>query len=114
MSEKGFSLIEVLVSVSLVGVIAVTFINTLGSSSSATMAVDNRETAKNLAETQMEYVKSQAYNVIYSPAPNPDEYNMYSVIIDAEPLQDVFIQKVTVTVNHQGKFVTRLEAYKVE
>ena len=111
--EQGFTLIEVLVSLALLGTIAVSFLSGLGTAAMATLTTDKLETAKNLAETQMEYVKGQAYDTSYIPASIPAEYTGYTATIGVEPLQDSHIQKITVTIEHQGKAVTELEGYKV-
>jgi prepilin-type N-terminal cleavage/methylation domain-containing protein len=111
--EKGFSLIEILVSLALFGIISVGFLSSLGTASAVTITTDKQETARNLAETQMEYVKSQAYATSYATAPIPDEYGGYSATIDVESLHDSNIQKITVTIERHGEEVTTLEGYKV-
>ena len=103
-----------MVSLALLGIIAVVLLSSLGTASAITLSTDKHETARNLAETQMEYVKSQAYAISYEPAPIPGEYPGYTVTITTQPLQDSNIQKITVTVNHQGRWITKLEAYKVK
>jgi prepilin-type N-terminal cleavage/methylation domain-containing protein len=113
MGERGFSLIEVVVSLALLGIIGVGFLSILATVSKVTFTTDERQTASNLAETQMEYVKSQGYATSYEPAPIPPEYASYIVSIDASSLQDSNIQKITVTVRHQNKVPARLEGYKV-
>ena len=112
-NEKGFTLIEVLVALALLGIIGVAFLSALATASMGLMITDERETANNLAESQMEYVKDQDYAYSYAPAPIPDEYATYSATIDAESLEDGNIQKITVTINHQEKEVLTLEGYKV-
>ena len=53
------------------------------------------------------------YAVSYAPAPIPDEYEGYAATINTETLRYGNIQKITVTVQHHNKDVTRLESYKV-
>lgn len=60
--EKGFSLIEVVIAIGLLGIIAAGFLGALGTASKVLFTADERETAKNLAESQMEYVKKQGYS----------------------------------------------------
>ena len=113
-SENGFSLIEVLISLALLGIIAVGFLSSLSTVSAVVLTADDRETAKNLAETQLEYVKGQVYATSYTPASISPEYGSYTAMIDVEPLQDSNIQKITVTIKHNNKAVTKLEGYKVK
>jgi len=113
-SEKGFSLIEVLISLALIGIIAVAFLSSLATASNVTLTTDVNETAKNLAEMQMEYIKGQGYASSYTPASIPSDYANYVATINAESLQNSNIQRITVTIQHQGKTVMQLEGYKVK
>jgi prepilin-type N-terminal cleavage/methylation domain-containing protein len=128
--EKGFSLLEVIIAIALIGIVAVAFLGALATGSKAIFIADERATAESLARSQMEYVKNQDYSVApwaytvtslersSSPEPswwgtNPSpllssNYAGYSVEVNADPLPDpnnpdndlVGIQKITVTVNH--------------
>ena len=60
--EKGFSLIEVMIAVALLGVVAVAFLSALGTGSKAIFIADERATAESLARTEMEYVRNQDYS----------------------------------------------------
>ena len=125
--EKGFTFIEVVIALAIMGIISVGFLGGLTTASMGLLIADERETANNLAEAQMEYIKNQGYDSIN----NPPQYALLSYIPDgysisvpmAERLdadgdgyldEDEGIQKITVTVNHQDKLaVITLEDYKV-
>ncbi len=111
-SEKGLALVEVLVSVALLGIIGVGLLSAMGSASRAVVLNDTRVTAKNLAETQMEYIKGLAYAASYVPAPIALDYSGYAAGIAVAPLQDSSVQKITVTITRNGSEVGRLEDYR--
>ncbi len=60
-NERGFSLIEVLVALALLGIVAAAFLMALSTASRALFVADERATAESLARSQMEYVKMQRY-----------------------------------------------------
>ena len=60
-NEKGFSLIEVMIAIALLGVIGVAFLGALATASNAIFIADERATAESLARSQMEFVKNQVY-----------------------------------------------------
>ena len=112
-SEKGFSLIETLIALALVGLIAIAFLNGLVAASRASFTTDELETAKNLAESQMEDVKKQGYAGSYAAAPITGQYIGYSASIHAELLRDGNIQKITLVIKRGTKVITTLEGYRV-
>jgi len=112
-SEKGISLIETVVALALLGVIAVAFLGGLGTASKTLMITDEQATAKTLAESLMEDVKSRDYATVYDVTIIPTEYVGYTAEIDAQNLHDTNIQRITVTVEHNSKEVLVLEGYKV-
>jgi prepilin-type N-terminal cleavage/methylation domain-containing protein len=146
-NEKGFTLIEVVIAMAIMGIVAAGFLMALSTASKSIILADERTTAESLARSQMEYVKEQ----LYSPAPDydpgppsggeitylkilniPANYTIWSVdrynvpvenIIYGVPWDsqnniavdiDVGLQKITVTIQHQGKDVITLEGYKVD
>lgn len=113
-NQRGFSLIEVVISIALLGILAVGYLSALNTGSKVLFMTDEQETAKNLAESQMEYVTGQPFATSYSPAPIGDEYAGYSAdIVTANVTsRDSNIQKITVIIEHNGEEVTRLERYR--
>ena len=67
-NSRGFTLIEVLIALAILGIVAVAFLSALTTASTALILADERTTAESLTRTQLEYVKSQPYN---STAPDP-------------------------------------------
>jgi prepilin-type N-terminal cleavage/methylation domain-containing protein len=86
-STRGFTLIEVVIAIAILGTIAITFLGALSTSSLALITADQRATAESLARSQMEFVKNQGYNstlvggqATYPKIPGiPDGYYIYSV-----------------------------------
>lgn len=112
-NEKGFGLIEVVIALLLLGIIGVALLSGLATASKALVIADERATAESLARSQMEYVKNQPYAASYS-APIPQDYvdAGYSVPpIDVDVIKGG-LQKITITIEHQGKQVITLEGYK--
>ena len=112
--ERGFLLIEALIALALIGILAVTFSSAFGTGSEALTLTDKRETAKNLAESQLEYVYSQPFASSYSPAPIGSEYPYYSADIKTADIvsRDGNIQRITVVITYGGEEIIRLEGDK--
>lgn len=63
--ERGYSLLEVIIAMALLGIVAVALLSALATASRTVFVTDERATAESLARSQMEYVRDQEY----SPAP---------------------------------------------
>ncbi len=113
--QRGFTLIETLIALAIVGLLAVVFLGGLTSSSRGAISVDQIDTGRALAESQMEYIKKLPFLSSYTPDTIPATYSGYSVNIDtADALErDSLIQTVTVTVACSGKTVAVLQGCKV-
>jgi prepilin-type N-terminal cleavage/methylation domain-containing protein len=61
-SSRGFTLIEVLIAVALIGIVAIAILGALSTSSKTVSLADERTTAESLARRQIESIKSQGYN----------------------------------------------------
>ena len=115
-SEKGFGLIEALVSIAILGIIGATFLMTLVTALRAVQISDERVMAEALAKSQMEYIKAQDYvdTGVYLLLPGIEEdYPSFSINMVA-PIVVAGLQKVTIEIyNNEDKIFT-LEGYKVD
>jgi type II secretory pathway pseudopilin PulG len=115
--QPGFGLIEILIAVCLMGLAGAAVLTGLQGAYSHTFRNEGNQTAKSIAETQMEYLKNATWNSSYTPVtptPIPSDYTNYTTVIDVStlPNRDNNLQKVRVTVNGPGGSYV-LESYKV-
>ena len=117
-AQRGSSLLESVLGVGLLGVIGVVFLAAIGTSLSSAGIVGEIYTASNLAQTQMEDIKSQpysdtnSYGVTVSPT---GDYAVSIAVVDESPaLFPNTLQRVIVDVSHGGERVLRLESYKAK
>jgi len=112
-SEKGFSLIETIVALALLGTVGVAFLSGLATTSTARVTADERVSSKILAEILMESVKKQSYdytcNYTYSI---PDEFEGYSANLTVESIRNNYLQKLTFTIFRNDGETYTLESYK--
>ena len=138
-SEKGFTLIEVLIALALLGMIATAFLMAISTASKAIMIADERTIAESLARSQMEYVKEQDYiydddEAVYLPIGTgeyPDSFSICSKDRDDETVGDIIgvpwdsednvasltdygLQKIELVIKNNDKEVLTLEGYKVD
>lgn len=111
--SRGFTLVDVLIAVALIGVIVIAFLSSLSTASTVLIITDERATAESLARSQMEDIKNQQKSATY-PSTIPDEYEEagYSAAIDATLLNEG-LQKITIIIAHHDEEVVTLVGYKV-
>lgn len=135
--EKGFTLIEVIIALAILGIIGIAFLGALATASKAVAIADERASSESLARSEMEYVKSQDYSLadwsyelpsgtsptgqfpdwwdFDDPHTLPDGYTGFIVTVNAVPLHatDDGIQKITVTIKYlDDDTIIDLEGYK--
>jgi prepilin-type N-terminal cleavage/methylation domain-containing protein len=110
-SEKGTSLIEVMVAMALLGIIGVTLLSGTATTSTARVTADERSAAKILAETAIEEVKKAEFDTSYSFTV-PPEFNGYTVDLTVTNIMSGSLERVTAAVEHRGRVVLTLESYK--
>lgn len=127
-SEKGFSLLEVLISIALIGVICSSFLAAMNNAQKGAIKTDQIDTSRALAQGQMEYVKKQFFATSYTPddsmvtaSGSPVVYNFndypgYSaaITVDSAAERDACIQKITVTIKEHGVITATLQDCKVK
>ena len=121
-SQRGFVLIEILACIALLAIIVTGFLGALGVSSKIVIFTDERETAKNIAEMQMEYIKGSPYATSYTPLALTSDYSTYSVLTsggciyaqDIAGRTDAKIQKIIVTIQRDSREIYTLVDYKAQ
>lgn len=138
-SEKGFSLMEVMLAIALLGIIAVAILSGLFTAYRAFFIADERATAESIARTQMEYIKAQVYSPSATQATYlkiddghiPAGYTICSLNRNNQVVEDVVygvpwnsqsgqplsadagLQRVKLVIEHLDKQVLTLEDFKV-
>jgi prepilin-type N-terminal cleavage/methylation domain-containing protein len=117
--ERGYTLIEVLVSIALLGMISSTLFLAIGTAMKITGIMGTRQKAENLAQLQMEWVKQQAgLSTDYGIVPEADSFSGYLITTEVEDVgippdnaRDDDIQRIMVKVTYHNRFIT-LQGYK--
>jgi len=99
--SRGFTLIDILIAVALVGIIAIAFLSALSNASTVLIITDEQATAESLARSQMEDIKNGDGLVGSGDLPLPPVYEEagYSATIDARLLK-LGLQEITIVITH--------------
>jgi Tfp pilus assembly protein PilV len=113
--EKGISLLETVVALALLGIIGVNFLGATATTSSSRLKADEHNSARMVAESQMESIKKLGYaDTGYSVNETLlADYPGYDVQVATDNV-GTGLQKITITVSHHGKEITSLECYKAQ
>ncbi len=125
--QTGFTLIEVLIALVILGVIGAGLLTALNTNSRATRTLDEQVVAVNLAVAHIEVIRELPYAASYPNAGENITIPMqYSVVIDTKCSSDgtafsdctgsgnETLQKVTAVVSREGKPVSLLCTYRTK
>lgn len=125
-SNKGYSLIETLIAVLILGVIGIAVFTGLSTAASANIVSDEQTTSGSIARRQIESIQQQAYDSVNNPpvytlvSDLPAGYSIVSpVVTRLDPKNngtsnDDGLQQISVTVMHGTKTILTLVDYKVK
>lgn len=113
--EAGFALVESLVAVAILGMALVVFLGGMSTGLLSTSGSDRLSTAHELARSQIEFTKAEAYVSAphtYTPVSAPATY---AVTSEATSITggDANIEQITVQVKKDGVVVFSVDGYKV-
>ena len=118
--DKGFTFLETIVALALLGIVAVVFLGGIGTATKATMVADEQVTSESLVRSEIEYIKDCAYSYNATGYPVdptlsiPGGWSMPNPTVEALHGTDDGIQKVTITVQRDGVDEFSAVIYKVD
>jgi Tfp pilus assembly protein PilV len=120
--QSGFSLVEELVSLAVVSLGLVVLLGMISTGTKGVTTTVDRVTAEGLARSQLEQIKADAYASAYTTLTPPAGYAVNVAVDYWDTVGSVFLasdtgsglQRITVSVTHNGSPVLSLEDYKVD
>lgn len=117
-SQRGVTLIELLVASAIFGAIGIIFINALTTGQTGAYRVEAMSEAESVARSQIELIRSLPYdgdNFYPVVTGDRDRYTAEIEVIDISPIEyPNTIQKIIVTVSENGDSLLSLETLKVK
>ncbi len=119
-SELGFSLMETLVALAILGIVAAIFLSGMATTTKANIVTDKKATAESLVFGEIEYVKNYEYQLDASDYPVdpaliiPEGWVVPQPVVALVHATDDGVQKVTVTAQYNGESVLSVDLYKVD
>jgi prepilin-type N-terminal cleavage/methylation domain-containing protein len=116
--EHGFTLLEVLLAILILSIISLGLVASLGGASKTLLFTDTRETARNFAQYEMEYIKALNYSPGVTTYPAPITHADYPGFTAANSVTTLHAnppgeQQITVTVTGNNVTYT-LQDYKIQ
>ena len=115
--ERGLTLVESLVAITVVVVVVAAFSVALSTGALGVRENDREAAAQNLAQAQLEYTKGYPYSPGASTYPTVNATDGYSITVSVGPVAtpgDINIQKVTANISRDGQVLLSVADYKVK
>jgi prepilin-type N-terminal cleavage/methylation domain-containing protein len=114
-SNKGFTLIEVIVAVALLAIIGVGLLAALTGATKVLLKADTSETVRDLAQAQMEYIQNQDFSTSYAISNSIDsKYPGFTTQIKTPEDIRTGLQKITIDIKQGSDTLFTLMGYKVD
>lgn len=116
--EKGFTLLEVLIAVALTSIIVAGIYMAMATSTKVLVDANTQETAKDMAASAMEWIKSQPYNPASYTLPLSMRTNGSLTVFPTTgviPVNEFRMneERIDITIQSGGKTVFTLTDYRV-
>lgn len=113
--QKGFGLAETLVAVAILGTSVAAFVIALSTGSLSVNELEQQTTAQRLAQAQLEYIKSCAYEpgATTYPVITAPPGHAISVNVNSVAGADADIQEITVIIFRDSENIFEISDYKV-